>query len=78
MQNYTNTPLVFVSIISMQSFTVGSVVNFVQSVTTITKTYFTIEYSFSCIAALINCTFTQIDIDYLVFDFSSYPFVQIL
>lgn len=41
MQTYNNTPLVFTSIVNMNTFTVGSVVAFTKSVTTITKTYFT-------------------------------------
>jgi hypothetical protein len=47
-------------------------------VKTITLTSFTLSYSLFCLAGLTSCSFAEIDIDYLVYDFLTYPFVQIL
>jgi hypothetical protein len=77
MQNYTNSPQVWVSIVSLSSFISPSTVNYSMSVTSITLAKFTVEYTISCLSLGSNCTFSLIVIDYLVFDYSTYPFVQI-
>jgi hypothetical protein len=77
MQNYTNSPQVWASIVSLASFISPSTVNYSMSVTSITLTKFTVEYTISCLSSGSNCTFSLLVIDYLVFDYSTYPFVQI-
>lgn len=77
MQNYTDTPQVFVSIVSMRSFTPASVVSFTADVYTITITNFVVLYTTSCLAAGLTCSFTEIVIDYLAFDYPSYNYVMI-
>lgn len=79
MQTYTNAPLVFTSIVSMYTFTTGSALSFTMNIDTITHTYFTVTYSLSCmVGGNTLCSFSEIDIDYLAYDFDTYPFVQIL
>jgi hypothetical protein len=58
MQNYANAPQVFVSIITMQSFTPMSVVTYTMTVSTITNTYFKVQYSIICVVGGGSCTFT--------------------
>jgi hypothetical protein len=76
MQTYTKIPKVFVSIVSMYSFTPASVVTYTMTVPTVTTALFNVKYNLSCLAAGVSCTFSQIVIDYLVFDYDSYTFVQ--
>lgn len=79
MQAYTDAPLVFTSIVSMYSFTTGSALSFTIAIDTITHTYFTVTYSISCqVGGVTFCSFSEIVIDYLAYDFDTYPFVQIL
>jgi hypothetical protein len=47
-------------------------------VKTITLTSFTLSYSLFCLAGLTSCSFAEIDINYLVYEFLTYSFVQIL
>lgn len=50
-----------------------------MAIDTITNTYFTVTYSLACmVGGATVCSFSEIVIDYLAYDFDTYPFVQIL
>lgn len=78
MQNYTENPQIFISLVNMQSFTPSSLVSFSVTIDTITLTSFILKYTTSCIVLGISCSFSEIVIDYLVFDYFSYSFVMIV
>jgi hypothetical protein len=78
MQSYSNAPQVFLSIVNMKSFTPNSLLSYAMTVTTVSTSQFTVQYSISCLAVGVSCSFYNIVVDYLAFDFNTYSFVQML